>query len=80
MLSSGGSSLKCSDYRIIKPRYFWVHPNTLKYYHRNSTQKAKLEKTFKKPLQDLSETKYMESLGFLKVYDNGLAEIFIKES
>lgn len=80
LLSSGGSSLKCSDYRIIKPRYFWVHPNTLKYYHRNSTQKAKLEKTFKKPLKDLSETKYMESLGFLKVYDNGLAEIFIKES
>ena len=79
LFSSGGSSLKCSDYRIIKPRYFWVHPNTLKYYHRNSTQKAKLEKTFKKPLKDLSETEYMESLGFLKVYDNGLAEIFIKE-
>lgn len=79
LLSSGGSSLKCSNYKIIKPRYFWVHPNTLKYYHRNSTQKAKLEKTFKKPLEDLSETEYMESLGFLKVYDNGLAEIFVKE-
>ena len=76
-LSSGGSSLTaCTDYRLINPRYFWVHPNTLEYYHRNYCQKQKLFKHFgQKVLDDDTENTYMERLGFLKIYDNGLAKI-----
>lgn len=78
-LSSGGTSLKAAtDYRIIDPRYFWVNPNTLKYYHRNYCQKQKLIKHFQQPMLDEdTENTYMERLGFLKIYDNGLAEIQI---
>ena len=78
LLSSGGSSLKTSNYKLLNPRYFWVHPSSLKYFHRNSTQKSKLEKTFQKPLLNTdTETTYMERLGYLKVYDNGKARIFL---
>lgn len=78
-LSSGGTSLKAAtDYRIIDPRYFLVNPNTLKYYHRNYCQKQKLVKHFQQPMLDEdTENTYMERLGFLKIYDNGLAEIQI---
>lgn len=76
-LSSGGSSLKSiSNYQIISPRYFWVHPHTLKYYHRNYCQKQKLVKHFnQKILKHDTENTYMERLGYLKVFDNGLAKI-----
>lgn len=79
-LSSGGSSLKStSDYKVIQPRYFWVNSKDVSvYYHRNSCQKHLLEKRFSKPLLDNdTESTYMERLGYLKVYDNGLAELKI---
>lgn len=84
-LSSGGSSLNASDgHREIPPRYFWVDitSDTLPYYHRNYCQKSVLEKHFGKPLFDVgdrqcTEREYMESLGFVRVYDNGLSEIFL---
>ena len=61
---------------IIPPRYYWVNLKTLKYYHRNYCQKQKLEKHFDKPLlQSDTENSYMERLGYVKVYDNGLAKI-----
>lgn len=79
-LSSGGTSLKSvKDYNILSPRYFWVHSNTLEYYHRNYCQKKLLEKHFHQPLlDDDTENTYMERLGYLKVYDNGLSEIIIE--
>lgn len=79
-LSSGGSTLSFFDnYKIISPRYFWVNPNTLKYFHRNYCQKHLLEKHFKEPvLETDTESIYMEKLGYLKVFDNGLCELEIK--
>ena len=76
-LSTGGSSISNNNLiRYISPRYFWVDPNSLVYHHRNYCQKHLLEKHFGKPLlEDDTESTYMERLGFLKVYDNGLAEI-----
>lgn len=66
------------DYTILKPRYFWVDIRTLQYYHRNQTQKSKLESTFDSPLLETdTETSYMERLGYIKVYDNGLAKLHI---
>lgn len=87
-LSSGGRSLSSSkEYRLISPRYFWVDPNTLKSYPRNACQKSVLEKNFGVPLFDVTDDKgrtrvctekeYMESLGYVRVFDNGLAEIFL---
>ena len=78
-LSSGGSSLnKSKDFKVIDPRYFWVNPNTYEYFHRNYCQKHLLTKHFKQELLSTdTENTYMERLGFLKVYDNGLAEIII---
>ncbi len=78
-LMTGGSSLfNFKDYTLIKPRYFWVNPNTLEYYYRNSTQKNLLEKNFKESLlPEDTENTYMERLGYLKIYDNGLANINI---
>ena len=78
-LSSGGTSLKSvNSYKILPPRYFWVGKNGkgFIYHHRNYCQKQVLEKHFGVPLlkQDTENT-YMERLGYLKVYDNGLAEI-----
>lgn len=76
-LSSGGSSL-IGQCRIIDPRYFWVNPKTLEYYHRNECQKGRLESKFGEPvLNDDTEETYMSRLGYLKVYDNGLAEILM---
>lgn len=79
VLSTGGSTLKhYSNYTLIPPRYFWVSPKDLKFYHRNSCQKHLLEKRFKEPLRPKdTESTYMERLGYLKVYDNGLAELGI---
>lgn len=79
-LSSGGSTLKHYKYKIIDPRYFWVNPDKKEeYYHRNYCQKHLLEKHFKEPvLKEDTENTYMERLGFLKIYDNGLAEIQIE--
>lgn len=76
-LSSGGSTLNTTEScKIISPRYFWVNPKNLQYYHRNYCQKHLLEKHFNvSVLKEDTETTYMEKLGFLKVYDNGLAEI-----
>ena len=78
-LSSGGSTLKnISSFKFLPPRYFWVNPKTLEYFHRNQCQKIHLEKRFGKPLlPDDSENTFMERLGFLKVFDNGLAELLI---
>lgn len=78
-LSSGASSLKFyNNYREIPPRYFWVKPGGKEYYHRNYCQKHLLAKHFNKPLEvNDTESTYMEKLGFLKVYDNGLAELSI---
>ena len=77
-LSSGASTLRYYDYTILKPRYFWVDIRTLQYYHRNQTQKSKLESTFDSPLLETdTETSYMERLGYIKVYDNGLAKLHI---
>ena len=79
-LSSGGSSIRSAkSVRYIDPRYFWVSPE-LKYYHRNSCQKQVLEKNFGKPLWDIdgrtcTEKEYMEALGYVRVFDNGLAEL-----
>lgn len=76
-LATGASTLK--NYQRdteITPRYFWVCPRTLKYYHRNQTQKKLLEKNFKeKLLVNETETTYMEKLGYLKVYDNGIVNL-----
>lgn len=75
-LSSGASTLNYYNYIILKPRYFWVNTRSLQYYHRNQTQKSKLESTFSEPLlKDDTETSYMERLGYVKVYDNGLAKL-----
>lgn len=87
-LSSGGSSLNHSEgSRLIDPRYFWVDvANSLTYYHRNYCQKGVLEKHFGKPLWDVTEEsgrvrqcterEYMESLGFCRIFDHGLKEVF----
>ena len=76
-LSSGGSTLKAFKFKILEPRYFWVNSKNISiYHHRNYCQKHLLEKHFKEPLLDIdTESTYMERLGFLKIYDNGLAEI-----
>lgn len=71
-LSSGGT-IPDLDLSKVSLRYFWVKPGGSVYYHRNKTQKQNLEKTFKQPLlQSDTENSYMERLGFLKVYDNGV--------
>ena len=77
-LATGGNTLNSyTNYRIIAPRYYWVKSN-LKYYTRYQCQKSKLEKEFNIPLlKDDTEVTYMERLGYLKVFDNGLAEIKI---
>lgn len=79
-LSSGGSTLKYyKDYSIISPRYFWVEPKTMTYHHRNHCQKGLLEKHFGRPvLSTDTENSYMERLGYLKVFDNGLAELSVQ--
>ena len=76
-LSSGGSSLRnCSSYRFIGPRYFWVNLNTMEYYSRNKTQKSNLSKLTGHEINDNeTEDSFMTRNNFLKVYDNGLAEI-----
>ena len=81
-LSSGGSSLRFySNFKQIQPRYFWVNPNTLKYFHRNYCQKHLLEKHFNTPLLETdTESIFMEKLGYLKVYDNGLAELILDKN
>lgn len=77
-LSTGGSTLTYYDYSNVQPRYFWIHPSSLKYLQRNETQKSLLEKKFKKPLlPNDTETSYMEKLGYLKVYDNGITTLSI---
>lgn len=80
-LSTGGSTLKhFNNYRLISPRYFWVNPSNLEYFSRNYTQKQVLEKHFNEPLLDSdTENSYMERLGYIKVFDNGLAEINISK-
>lgn len=80
-LSSGGSTLKTFNFNLLEPRYFWVNSKNISiYYHRNYCQKQLLEKHFKEPLLSTdTESTYMEKLDFLKVYDNGLAEIIHKE-
>lgn len=77
VLSTGASTLNMSNkFTYLKPRYFWVNSVTLEYYSRNYTQKQVLQKHFNEPLlPDDTENTYMERLGFIKVYDNGLAEI-----
>ena len=76
-LYTGSSTLKSFNYTLKAPRYYWVKPgSTLTVYSRNKTQKSKLEALFGVPVLDTdTESTYMEKLGYLKVYDNGLAEI-----
>lgn len=77
-LSSGASSLKRFNFKLLEPRYFWVHKNLKSYFSRNYCQKQLLEKHFKeKLLPEETENQYMSRLNFIKVYDNGLAEIHI---
>ena len=79
-LSSGGETLRhYKDFEIIPPRYFWVNSkNVSQYFHRNYCQKHKLQEHFNKPLKpEDTESSYMESLDYLKVYDNGLARLKI---
>lgn len=72
----GGSTSSSFNCKYLGPRYFWVSPSTLKYYHRNQCQKHLLEKNFGKPLLDKeTETEYMHRLGYLKYYDPGICEI-----
>lgn len=77
LMSSGASSLNtCSKYTVKTSRYFWVNTKDLSCLHRNRTQKHLLEQNFKQPLlDDDTETTYMERLGYVKVYDSGVAEI-----
>lgn len=77
-LYTGSSTLKSFDYTLKAPRYYWVKPGSgrVTVYSRNKTQKSKLESLFDVPVLDSdTESTYMERLGYLKVYDNGLAEI-----
>jgi predicted Zn-ribbon and HTH transcriptional regulator len=78
-LSTGGSTLHDLrlNFLVIPPRYFWVNSkNISEYYHRNYCQKQVLEQHFNQPLlPDDTENTYMEKLGYIKVYDNGLAKI-----
>lgn len=52
-------------FKILPLQYLMVHPRTLKYFHYKKFKESKL-------LQ--SE---LESLGYLKVFDNGIAEIIL---
>lgn len=76
-LDSGGSTLKLTPKLDIKSlRYFWVHPVSLEFYNRNYCQKSLLEKHFEAPIEaGDTENSYMERLGYLKVYDSGVAEL-----
>lgn len=72
-LSTGGSTLNYYKQSNVTLRYFWVHLSSLKYYHRNYCQKTLLEAHFGTPVKDTdTEASYMESLGYVKVYDNGV--------
>lgn len=74
----GGSTFNNFESRYIGPRYFWVNPETLEYYHRNHCQKSLLEKNFKEPLlEEDTESSYMSRLGYLRYYDSGIYEIKI---
>ena len=79
-LSSGGSTIKYfNNYTFLGPRYFWVNPSTLQYYHRNYCQKHLLQKHFEHTLLDSdTESSYMEKIGFVKVYDNGIVSLSYK--
>ena len=69
-----GESLSSSS------RYYWVDPKTLKFYHRNKTQKHNLEKNFNHlVLKEDTESSFMERLGYLKIYDSGLTTLKIKD-
>lgn len=75
-LGYGGSTSKVFNYDYIGPRYFWVNPKTLSYFSRNQCQKHMLEKSFgEKLLPDDTESTYMERLGYVKVFDCGVAEL-----
>ena len=77
-LATGGSTLNYFKPSDITLRYFWVHLSTLKYFHRNYCQKNLLEKHFGVPLKDTdTEASYMESLGYVKVFDNGVLNLEI---
>ena len=80
-LSTGGTSLSnVNGVRLIDPRYWWVHPKTLVFYPRNKCQKSVLEKNFGEPLlKDETEREYMERLGYLRLFDNGLASITFED-
>ena len=78
-LGSGGSTLSHFNSSNVSLRYFWVKLNTaLTYYHRNYCQKQLLEKHFKEPLlKEDTENSYMERLGFVKVFDNGISTLIV---
>ena len=75
-LMFGASTTNAFEYKILKPRYYWVNYINLKYYHRNECQKRVLEKNFGEPLLDNdTEASYMQRLNCLRFYDYGLGEI-----
>lgn len=79
LYGSGGSTLSHFNSSNVSLRYFWVKLNTaLTYYHRNYCQKQLLEKHFKEPLlKEDTENSYMERLGFVKVFDNGISTLIV---
>ena len=81
-LDSGGTSLKeyKTDLSKVTLRYFWVDPVSFKFHSRNYCQKSVLEKHFEMKLEpEDTENNYMERLGYLKVYDSGIAELQINK-
>lgn len=75
-LGYGGSTSKMFSCQYIGPRYFWVNPKTLNYFTRNQCQKHMLEKSFGKILlPEDTESTYMERIGYVKVFDCGVAEL-----
>ena len=72
----GSQTVDISDYKYLGPRYFWVNPVTLEYYHRNHCQKQLLEKHFGEPLlENDTESTYMTRLGYLRYHDCGVINI-----
>ena len=72
----GSQTVDICDYKYIGPRYFWVNPVSLEYYHRNYCQKHLLEKHFGEALlENDTESTYMARLGYLRYHDCGVINV-----
>ena len=72
----GSQTVDICDYKYIGPRYFWVNPVSLEYYHRNYCQKHLLEKHFGEALlENDTESTYMTRLGYLRYHDCGVINV-----